>query len=242
MKNIILIYLNNDESIRIKTLGIKLLQQFLSSASLTVIKYDELFTIFVPIIIQYFHYIPPHFKINESLELISELFLIFDIVFEKKLHTDETFERKHELILEIYSENIISLIVPTILLSKREDSTLLILVLRHLLNDYILKSNIYYINLRKLLNLLKPILEFPDYLQVLDSEVTNLVINILEQLPLIDNTDDDFYKYNIIAYYILFFKFYETENINEFLSVFKKNLEVRYGEIDSDISKIIDSI
>lgn len=242
MKNVILIYLTNDVSIKIKWLGLKLLQKYLLEAESAVIKHNELCSVFIPMIMQYFHFMPPHFKANDCYELINQLFQVFGVIFAKRLNTEENFHKKHQLILEIYSENVISLIIPKLLLSKHEDSPLLVLVLKHLLEDYILNGKMYFVNLKRVLNIFKPILDFPDYLKVIDPEVLLLIIKILEQLPSLDSTDDDFYKYNILTYYILFLKFSDDDNITESLPLLHSNLQARYEGIESDISNIISSI
>lgn len=242
MKNVMLIYLNNDVSIKIKWLGLKLLQKYLLDAELTVVKQDDLFSVFIPIIMQYFHFMPPHFKANDCYELINQLFEVFGVICEKRLNTEESFHKKHKLVLEIYSENVVSLIIPKLLLSKNENSPLLVLVLKHLLEDYILNGKIYFVNIKRVLNIFKPIVAFPDYLKVIQPDVLLLIIKILEQLPFLDSTEDDFYKYNILTYYILFLKFSDNDSITQSLALLHTNLTHRYEEIDSDVSKITSSI
>ncbi|XBW37032.1 hypothetical protein QEN19_002612 [Hanseniaspora menglaensis] len=240
-KNIIFIYLNHEDNIHIKTLGLRLLKKYVEQTDMEIISTDELLTIFVPIIIEYFHFIPPHFKIEESMNIVSELFSLFDLMFEKRLKDQRFTNIKHNLILQIYSENVISLMIPSLLLSKHENSPLLSLILKKLVTEYISNGK-YFVNIIKLLNLFKPLIEFPDYMNIIKADIVKIILEALQYMPLLDETENDFFKFNIISYYILFLKFYVTAENEATMAVFYKNLNNRYGNCDSDIDLIMASI
>ena len=235
-KNMIYTYLLDEQSIKIKTLGLQLLNIYLQSSTNNIFKCDkEFYENIVPIIEQFFFYIPPHFALNISFPLIKELFDVFNFSIDNETNK----EKKQDLVLIVYSENVISTMIPALLLAKTENIPLLNYILKQLHEKYINEKVQYFVNIRRVLHSIKPLKMYPEYIKSLDNETLRCIFLIIKLLPLYDETDA-FYKYDLIACYLLFDRYADEATISELdKAEFLNNLKNKYTNVDNDIEKIM---
>ncbi|CAI8500446.1 unnamed protein product [Hanseniaspora opuntiae] len=238
-KNLVYAYLLDEQSIKVKTLGLRLLNFYLHSSTNKIFKCDsEFYENIVPIIEQFFFYIPPHFNANTSYSLLKELFLSFTYV----VSYEKDFEKQQDLTLIVYSENVISTMIPALLLSKTDNLAILNLILEKLKNEYINADCRYFVNVRRVLHAFKPLKMYPEYLQSMNKETINHIYDIIKVLPLYDTTHD-VYKYDLIIFYVIFYKLDSAETISESdMNEFMDNLKSVYSDVQKDISDILEKI
>lgn len=235
-KNAIYTYLLDDQSIKVKTLGLQLLNLYLKSPTNNIFKCDkEVHENIVPIIEQFFFYIPPHFALNISFQLIKELFDVFNFSIDSETNK----EKKQDLLLIVYSENVISTMIPALLLAKTENIPLLNYILKQICENYINEKAQYFVNIRRMLHAIKPLRMYPEYIKSLDNQTLKHIFDIVKVLPLYDEADEH-YKYDLIAFYLLFDKYADEVTISELdKAEFLDNLKNKYTNVEDDIQKIM---
>lgn len=236
-KNAIYAYLLDEQSIQVKTLGLHLLNVYLKSSKNSIFKGDtEFYENIVPTIEQFFFYIPPHFAISISFPLIKELFEAFNTA----IANETSFSKQQNMVLVVYSENVISTMIPALLLTKSENITMLNYILEQLKSHYINADHKYFVNIRRVLHAFKPLKMYPEYLKNLNIQTLRYIFDIIKILPLYDN-NDEFYKYDLIIFYLLFNKHTADKIITESdKKEFFNNLKKAYSNIDIDLKEISD--
>lgn len=238
-KNLVYAYLLDEQSMKVKTLGLRLLNVYLHSSTNKIFKCDsEFYENIVPIIEQFFFYIPPHFNVHTSYSLLTELFSSFTYA----ISYENDFKKQQDLTLIVYSENVISTMIPALLLSKTDNLAILNLILEKLKNEYINADCRYFVNVRRVLHAFKPLKMYPEYLQSMNKETINHIYDIIKVLPLYDTTHD-VYKYDLIIFYVIFYKLDSAETISESdMNEFMDNLKSVYSDVQKDISDILEKI
>lgn len=238
-KNLVYAYLLDEQSIKIKTLGLRLLNIYLHSPTNKIFKCDsEFYENIVPIIEQFFFYIPPHFNPHTSYSLMKELFSSFSYA----ISYEKDFKKQQDLVLIVYSENVISTMIPALLLSKTNNLALLNFILEKLTDDYINADCRYFVNVRRVLHAFKPLKMYPEYLKSMNKETIKHIYDIIKVLSLYDTTHD-VYKYDLIIFYVIFYKLDSTERISESgMEEFMDNLKNVYIDVQNDISNILEKI
>ncbi|KAL6933852.1 uncharacterized protein HGUI_02000 [Hanseniaspora guilliermondii] len=238
-KNLIYAYLLDEQSIKVKTLGLRLLNVYLHSSTNKIFKCDyEFHENIVPIIEQFFFYIPPHFNVHISYSLIKELFSTFT----HAISYEKDFKKKQDLILIVYSENVISTMIPALLLSKTDNIVILNFILEKLKTEYINNNSRYFVNVRRFLNAFKPLKMYPEYLKSMNRETIKHIYDIIKVLPLYDTTHD-VYKYDLIIFYVIFYKHESLEVVSKSdMEEFMSNLKNVYSDVQQDMSKILEKI
>lgn len=238
-KNLVYAYLLDEQSIKVKTLGLRLLNIYLYSSTNKTFKCDpEFYENIVPIIEQFFFYIPPHFNAQTSYSLMKELFASFTYA----ISYEKDFKKQQDLILIVYSENVISTMIPALLLSKKDNLAMVNFILKKLTNEYINADCRYFVNVRRVLNAFKPLKMYPEYLNSMNEETIKRIYDIIKVLPLYDTTHD-VYKYDLIIFYVIFYKLDPTETISGFdMEEFMDNLKNVYSDVQKDISDILEKL
>ncbi|KAL6936937.1 hypothetical protein ACO0OL_001488 [Hanseniaspora opuntiae] len=238
-KNLVYAYLLDEQSIKVKTLGLRLLNVYLHSSTNKIFKCDsEFYENIVPIIEQFFFYIPPHFNAHTSYSLLKELFLSFTYA----ISYEKDFKKQQDLTLIVYSENVISTMIPALLLSKTDNLAILNFILEKLKNEYINADCRYFVNVRRVLHAFKPLKMYPEYLKSMNKETIRHIYDIIKVLPLYDTTHD-VYKYDLIIFYVIFYKLDSVETISESdINEFMDKLKSVYSDVQKDISNILEKI
>ncbi|CAI8500588.1 unnamed protein product [Hanseniaspora opuntiae] len=238
-KNLVYAYLLDEQSIKVKTLGLRLLNVYLHSSTNKIFKCDsEFYENIVPIIEQFFFYIPPHFNAHTSYSLLKELFSSFTYA----ISYENDFKKQQDLTLIVYSENVISTMIPALLLSKTDNLAILNFILEKLKNEYINADCRYFVNVRRVLHAFKPLKMYPEYLKSMNKETIRHIYDIIKVLPLYDTTHD-VYKYDLIIFYVIFYKLDSVETISESdINEFMDKLKSVYSDVQKDISDILEKI
>ena len=238
-KNLVYAYLLDEQSIKVKTLGLQLLNVYLHSSTNKIFKCDsEFYENIVPIIEQFFFYIPPHFNAHTSYSLLKELFSSFTYA----ISYENDFKKQQDLTLIVYSENVISTMIPALLLSKTDNLAILNFILEKLKNEYINADCRYFVNVRRVLHAFKPLKMYPEYLKSMNKETIRHIYDIIKVLPLYDTTHD-VYKYDLIIFYVIFYKLDSVETISESdINEFMDKLKSVYSDVQKDISDILEKI